>query len=321
MALQASGQIKFSEINAELGRSDTAEHYASAAHQGGYATINTNNAAADRPDGTAPHAMSEWYSYDHSAAAAYTNSHYYAMTYDALRSSATTSPFNLSGSQDLSISMWVNQLATTANEIMWDFSNTSSNSANRFFLQYHKSLNRLVVRHRTNNTNYDRQFALHDNNSVTGTGTNSGVAWSNTNRGNVNADGWSMLTVTYDASQSDSANGIKLYWNATELTTQVSNNSGARTTSAVNDFTIGNNNHNSTTTAGAMNCNVDELKIFTSVLSASNVTSLYNGGVVANAANSYSTGLLTEYSFDTDVTDSNNYFNITQRDTGARTAY
>ena len=28
-------------------------------------TINTNNAADDRPDGSAPHAMSEFYSYDH----------------------------------------------------------------------------------------------------------------------------------------------------------------------------------------------------------------------------------------------------------------
>ena len=30
-------------------------------------TINVNNAADDRPDGSAPHAMSEFYSYDHDA--------------------------------------------------------------------------------------------------------------------------------------------------------------------------------------------------------------------------------------------------------------
>ena len=130
-----------------------------------------------------------------------------------------------------------------------------------------------------------------------------------------------MLTVTYDASQSNSSNGIKLYWNATELTTQAVNNSGSRSTSAVNAFTIGNNNHNSTTTAGGLNANIDEVKIFTNVLSSSNVTSLYNSGVVANAANSYSTGLLTEYSFDSDTTDSANVFNITHIDTGARTSY
>lgn len=32
---------------------------------GTYGTINTGNATADRPDGSAPHAMSEFYNYDH----------------------------------------------------------------------------------------------------------------------------------------------------------------------------------------------------------------------------------------------------------------
>ena len=38
------------------------------ASTGVYGTINTNNASADRPDGSTPHAMSEFYSYDHDAA-------------------------------------------------------------------------------------------------------------------------------------------------------------------------------------------------------------------------------------------------------------
>lgn len=321
MALQSSGQIKFSELNTELSRTSTDEISLTGASTGVLGAINTNNAVADRPDQSEPHAISEWYSYNHNAAGAYTNSHYYNMSRNALRRSAISSPFNLSGSQDLTISVWVKQKPTTANEIMWDLSNTSSNSANRFFLQYHKSLNRLVARHRTSGVNYDRQWALHSNNSVTGTGTNSSVAWSDTNRGNVNADGWGMLTVVYDASQSNSANGLKLYWNATEVSSSAANNSGTRSTSAVNDFTIGNNNHNSTTTAGGMNANVDEIKIFTSALSASNITSLYNSGVVSNAANSYSTGLLTEITFDSDTTDSNGNFPLNNRDTGTRTAY
>lgn len=321
MALQSSGQIKFSELNTELSRTSTDLISLTDASAGTYAAINTNNAVADRPDQSEPHAISEWYSYNHNAAGAYTNSHYWDNSYTALRSGSTTSPFNLSGSQDLSVSFWINQKPTTSNEIMWDFSNSNNNSANRFFLQYHKSLNRLVARHRTSGVNYDRQWALHDNNSVTGTGTNSGVAWSNTNRGNTNSDDWTMITVTYDASQSNSANGLKLYWNANEVTTSASNNSGSRSSSAVNHFTIGNNNHNATTTAGGSNAKFDELKVFTSVLSASNVTSLYNGGVVANAANSYSTGLLTEYTFDDGVVDSNGNFPSTGTNTGTRTSY
>ncbi len=318
MALQSSGQIKFSELNTELGRTSTDLIGLGAAENGNYAAI--NSASSSKPDGSAPSKISEWFSYDHGAASN-VNDYYYDMSYDALRRTAIASPFNLSGSQDLSVSFWIKQSATTSNEILWDLSNTSSNSANRFFLQYHKSQNRLVVRHRTSGTNYDRQFALHSNNSVTGTGTNSGTAWSNTNRGNANADGWTMLTVTYDASQSNSANGIKLYWNANELTTQVSNNSGSRGTSAVNDITIGNNNHNSTTTAGGMNAAVDEFKIFDSVLSSSNITTLYNSGVPANASATYNTNLVTEFTWETNSLDSAQIFNVQQRNTGTRTAY
>lgn len=318
MALQSSGQIKFSELNTELGRTSTNKIGLGAAESGTYAAI--NSASSSKPNGSAPSKISEWFSYDHGAASN-ANDYYYDMSLDALRRSAVTSPFNLSGSQDLSVSFWIKQAPTSANEIMWDLSNTSSNSANRFFLQYHKSLNRLVVRHRTNSVNYDRQFSLHDNNSITGTGTNSSVAWSDTNRGNANSDGWTLITVTYDASQSDSSNGIKIYWNATEITSQAGNNSGTRSSSAVNDITIGNNNHNSTTTGGGLNAAVDELKIYDAVLTSANVSTIYNSGVPANASATYDTNLVTEFTWETNSQDEANIFNIQQRDTGTRTAH
>ena len=69
MALTSSGQIKISEINTEFGRtSNTANSSLEDLSDGTVATINTLNASADRPDGAAPHAMSEFYSYNHSAA-------------------------------------------------------------------------------------------------------------------------------------------------------------------------------------------------------------------------------------------------------------
>lgn len=318
MALQSSGQIKFSELNTELGRTSTNKIGLGAAESGTYAAI--NSASSSKPNGSTPSKISEWFGYDHGASSN-VNDYYYDMTRDALRRTAVTSPFNLSGSQDLSVSFWVKQSPTTANEIMWDLSNTSSNSANRFFLQYHKSLNRLVIRHRTGSVNYDRQFSLHDNNSITGTGTNSGVAWSDTNRGNANSDGWTLITVTYDASQSNSANGLKLYWNANEVTSQAGNNSGTRSSSAVNDITIGNNNHNSTTTAGGLNAAVDEFKIYDAVLTSANVATIYNSGVPANASATYDTNLVTEFTWETNSQDEANIFNIQQRDTGTRTAH
>jgi len=66
MTLTSSGQIKISEINTEFGRtSTTANSSLEDLSDGTVATINTGNAASDRPDGSTPHQMSEFYSYDH----------------------------------------------------------------------------------------------------------------------------------------------------------------------------------------------------------------------------------------------------------------
>lgn len=68
MTMPASGTISMSQINTELGRSSTASISLDTAENGGYATINTNSSS--RPSATNPASMSEWYSYNHSAAPA-----------------------------------------------------------------------------------------------------------------------------------------------------------------------------------------------------------------------------------------------------------
>lgn len=65
MALPSSGQISFSDINTELGQSSDAQLSLNDAANGNVATINTNS--SNTPDSSAPHSISEWYSYDHSA--------------------------------------------------------------------------------------------------------------------------------------------------------------------------------------------------------------------------------------------------------------
>jgi len=321
MALQSSGQIKISDILSEAGLSTTlADASLGDLENQALFTINTGNSPSNYPDGSAPASISEWYSYDHNLSA-YTNTHYYEIDRgQALKSTTTSSPFNLSGSQDLSISLWVSKGATVNNEVIWDMANSTS-TANRFFIQYSYSLNRFVIRHRTSSVNYDRQFALHDNNSSIGCGTSSGTKWSNTNKGNVNAQGACLITVTYDASESNATNGIKLYWNATEVTTQAAANSGSRSTSAVNQFTLGNNNHNPTTTAGGFNGTFDEVKIYSSVLTPAQVSTIYNSGDPVNADNSYSTNLITEFDFDGNVRDSAGDFETTANNTGTRASY
>ena len=69
MALTSSGQISMNDINVEFGRSGTtANSSLEDLSDGTVATINTQNDSADRPDGSAPHAMTEFYSYDHDLA-------------------------------------------------------------------------------------------------------------------------------------------------------------------------------------------------------------------------------------------------------------
>lgn len=67
MTMPASGTIRMSQINSELGRSSTAQISLNTAEDGGYATINTNSSS--RPSSSNPASMSEWYSYNHNASA------------------------------------------------------------------------------------------------------------------------------------------------------------------------------------------------------------------------------------------------------------
>ena len=63
MALTSSGTISMSDIRTELGASGAIS--LKEASDGTVATINTSNPHVHRPNGFAPHTMSEFYSYDH----------------------------------------------------------------------------------------------------------------------------------------------------------------------------------------------------------------------------------------------------------------
>ena len=65
MALPSDGPMSASKINIELGRGGTAEFQFSRAEGGAYGALNTSSPA--KPDGKKPHALSEWYRYDHGA--------------------------------------------------------------------------------------------------------------------------------------------------------------------------------------------------------------------------------------------------------------
>ena len=79
MAVPSSGQLQLSKIFQELDNDDydgvgspPDNLSLSGSSSGQYGAINTNNNASNRPTGTAPHQMSEFYSYDHDATSVWT---------------------------------------------------------------------------------------------------------------------------------------------------------------------------------------------------------------------------------------------------------
>ena len=278
MALQASGQIKFSDINAELGRSDTAEHYASTAHLGGYATINTNNAAADRPDGTAPHAISEWYSYDHSAAAAYSNDSYWDFNTSGLGlrfdRSAGTIPTT---ANDISFSFWVRPewAASDTNASLLELHDSTVSSDNRLFLLYDYGLNRFIARLRTNGGN-SRGTHWNLNSNSTQTGLTSGT-WNGSNVGNVNTAGLAHIVMTYDSSATSGSDAFEVYWNGAKLPSKITNLTSTIFNFSYDKISI---NRNAVNTNGSREAFYDNVAVFNNkLLSQSEITSLYNSGV------------------------------------------
>lgn len=287
MALQTSGQISISDIQTELGNSS--------------GSLTALSVAASK---TAPHGMTEFYGY--SAAPAYNNTRYYQNdgTGDYIDCTTSTAPFNINTTQDLSFSLWVRNTGSKQNQLLFNFGNTNANGNNRIFVTYSANLNRLIFRYRSNSTNFDRQWALHDNSSATGI-SSSANGWSSTSRGNVNSDNFCLLTFTYDASQSTSGSAMNMYWNTSQLTTQSAANNGTRTAMSATKGRIGENIH-LTNSAGNATLDYDEIKIFNKVLSSSEVTSLYNSGTIADSTQTVSSGLITEWTFDDNTVDDSN---------------
>lgn len=289
MALQSSGQISLNDIKTELGAASTDVSLRAMSSTAGKAS---------------PDAISEFYGY-----ANYSNVKFYENdgTGDYISGTTASAPFTINSTQDLTISMWVRpQNTADQNHLMINFSNTTSNGNNRLFISYTANVNRIITRVRTNSSNFDKQFALHDNSTQTGFSNSN--AWSKTNRGNANSAGWINLTVTYDASQSSAESAFKLYWNGSECTSSASSSNGSRGSIAATKYKIGENIH-STNSGGNAFMDFDEIKVYDRIISGSAITSIYNSGVVADSSQTSSTNLVTEWTFEnSDASDSNSRY-------------
>lgn len=284
MALPSSGQISVSDILTEGGQSAPFDPVSFENLEGGNIfQINTNSPSY--PAGSAPHALSEWYDYDHSAGASL---YYWDLSADIKWNQSDpnatyTQPLATSAT-DLSISLWIRPQwdTTDDNLILVDLTDSSANNNNnRFFLQYDYGLNRFIARYRSNSVNFDRQWALHQNNTQTGTGINSTDYWTSSNRGNTNTDGFIHLVLTYDASESTAGNAFKIYWNGSELSNQSATNSGTRTNVSLDEITFCGNEINSN---GSRPSDFMYMHMWEAVVSSTSVGTMYNSGTPISAA-------------------------------------
>tara|TARA_R100000544_G_scaffold33161_1_gene19596 strand:+ start:435 stop:1412 length:978 start_codon:yes stop_codon:yes gene_type:complete len=325
MAVTASGEIKISDILTEVGLSTTLANTSLGNLEGGSVfTINTSSAA--KPNGSTPNSLSEWYSYEH---ASVTNDYFQlsAGNDDANRGGPTGGfVFPINGTVDMSFSGWwkfdgTHTGTTTAKQLM----GIGTDGSNQIFFQNRGA--EIRFRLRWLGSFHQAFYELKNNsanNTIVGLGTNGAINASN--RGNVNAAGYVHLAFTYDASQASVVNGLKVYWNGSELTqtsNQTSQTVATRNSRGYNaaTITLGGITSNSTAT-NAHKGGIDNVAVYNSLLSSGNVSTLYNSGTSISAPDAgVTSGLVGNWDNETDALDTLGNWDTSYDNGAVRSAY
>ena len=268
-------------------------------------TFNTNSSSV--PNASTPHAMSEWYSYDHDAVASFVNAKAVSKsittgTANSINFLDTDDTFNFTGSSAWTISFWVkagwsSSLNTNIHLIIGQKQSASYQLSDMIKILYNESNNRLECRYGNKTTSSDTWYKnaawlFHSNSGAYAAGyAAAGLGstyWSASNRGYVNSDNYTMITIT--KSTTNSAAAMKLYWNANAAGAaplQTNSGSGSPAMSSTNNRTwsVGSNGvSNGEIKAGNSSATLyNDLTIWNKELSSSEVTSLYNSGTVMDA--------------------------------------
>ena len=251
MAVPSSGALSLAGIRAELA---TNTYNASATttasledcSDGTVATINTANASSDRPDGSAPHSMAEFYAYDHD-----------------LSSFTDDISFDFDGTNDYLTRSPISGLETTGSVSAWV--KLDSMSANGFIFQIREEEG-------TNN-----QIILLWNNAsgvirgnVKFAGTTNVV---DSGSGLENDGNWHHVAFTWmSGSKSSALNVTKIYIDGSETDSDAIGNNWNGT---AGELVIGRNGIQSN---AYFNGHINDVAIFDDALTSSEVSAIYNSG-------------------------------------------
>jgi hypothetical protein len=266
MALQTSGAITISDIKAELGN-----------------TSNSLEALSLDAGFTAPHAMSDFYGYS----AATANLYYWNFGENDGGATFTGDAGDSPG--PFSFSLWIRPswAASDVNVLLFEINANTGVNTDRLMLIYDYGFNRLVFRYRAGSSNHHINWDL---------GANAAAGnisrWHGASRGPVNSDGFVHLAGTFDPTQSAAVNGLKLYWNGVAFNTIITQANGTRANFPKTNMYIN----------VAFNANADRDAEYDNVafwfnrlLTASEVTTMYNSGAPITAGDA---GLATGLGFE-----------------------
>lgn len=305
MTLPLSGTLEASDINVELGRSATATFSITDAATGVYATINT--CSPYYPNSSAPHAYSEWYGYNHNAPCLNSNFSYWddpsTTTDNMLYSASNTYSTQVSSTRpnpasNMSISFWMKQFndGVTAGYIFGLWETTGDSMSIEWGTNYDSGSSSWSNYLKFSFANSGGGFVnstvnLSDATNGGITGVSSSNIWSTTNQGNVDTNGYSLITITVDYSDFGSDPYIQWYWNGDVLEVPWTNSAGT-----YDSHTYGDSISTPTWTTGhqlavggfnvnqiSSKCRLDAFAIYIdTTLTDANVVTLYNGGAVAS---------------------------------------
>jgi hypothetical protein len=299
MALQSNPPLSASEIKAELGSSS-----------------NSLLAFGSEAGFNVPFNMSDFLGYS----AGIPNIYY--IDFDGVNDYVQGSINGVFDFQKFSYNVWVRVDNTTKRNFHFiHHTPNNGNSYNGMLWQYTSSVNcfRAYFYNGSGAKVYAKEYYLHGNSSITGI-TNSSTGWTINQRGIVDSEGWTMITITCDLTLSSSAAGIEMYWNGSRLTnyygTQTYNLGG----SIIGNFIgVGEWTGNASPSGGSAGGGMDSAKVYSRVLNSTEVAQLYNAGKVDASTAGVTSGLYTEILFEQNVADTNNMYNLVNNGATYRT--
>ena len=204
------------------------------------------------------------------------------------------------------VSFWIKVGWTTAlntNTHILASANVGAGGANgdSFRLYYYENNNRFYVEWRSDASNKCRNFwVFHSNSGVyaaayaaAGLGTS---YWSNTNRGNVGDDDYTLITITRGTTNTACNTNLKMYWNAADCGEgfySVANGQSCGDDTGTpamgtgdKQIALGSQSWGSFAKTGNINeTKFDGVSIWNKVLSAAEISEIYNSGTPMNLEN------------------------------------